>query len=79
VEAAGSGRHPQLAGRALLVDDQLAAILELEREDVAGVLEIDVGAARLDRLFDAQQRLLGSFMIVGVAHAGSPGRRKRVF
>src|SRR4030067_2107359 len=45
MKAAGSGRDPELAGGALLVDDDLATVREFEPGNLAGAFE-NAGRAR---------------------------------
>src|SRR4030067_123023 len=79
VKAAGLGRDPDLAGRTLLVDDDLAAVREFKFEYLPGVFEINVRAAGLDRLLDPAQRDSRELVKFCFVHAGFACLRKRVF
>jgi hypothetical protein len=50
MEAAGARRHPDLAGSRMAIDDDLAAVAELQLQHAAGLqFVIDVGAAGIQR------------------------------
>jgi len=73
MKAAGAGGDPDLLRRALLVDDDLRAVAEFERQDATGALEIDIRAAFLDGLFDAQQGVGGACVEIGLVHGRGGG------
>ena len=69
MEAARARRHPDLARRAVAVDDDLRAVGELDLEHAALLqLEIGVDAARLERALDALQRCAGQALRIRVVH-----------
>src|SRR5688572_31825247 len=69
MEAAGPRRHPDLARRAMPVDDHLRAVGELDLEHAA-VLALDVGvdAARLHGGLEPRQGALRERFEVGLVH-----------
>jgi hypothetical protein len=53
MEAARARRHPDLARRRMAIDDDLAAVAELQLQHAAGLqLVVDVGPAGIQRLLD---------------------------
>src|SRR6185503_17787562 len=71
VKSAGARRDPDLARRAVAVDDDLRGVIELDLQHAAFLqLEIDVDAARLERGLDALQRLRREALEFGVVEHG---------
>src|SRR4051812_3439182 len=79
VEAAVARGEPDLVQRRLLVDDDLAAVRELELHQAAGAVGVDVHDALLQPgvalAFDGRQHALGGGLVFGVLQGrGRHGR-----
>jgi hypothetical protein len=69
VKSARFRREPDFMHRRLEIDDQLRAILEFQRQDIAAALEFDIGFRAVHIAFDGRQHCLGEGQVFVVGHA----------
>ncbi len=58
VEASGTGRHPQLAQRALTAEDNLGAVFKGQGQDTCRIFVIDIDTGIVDGIFKSHHHIV---------------------